>query len=150
MLQELFRHFLQFLFILHCDNEFYNKESKILWLTLKIPGDQKLVVFYLGTLWEEKNLQKKSYVGQVNYVLHKLFGIPNMSNSDSVWACGELLFKMDCKFIFHVLYEGLLHVAKLAQGLQGRLPKKKFVLSIESWIFNFCLWSWFCMMPIPM
>jgi hypothetical protein len=42
------------------------------------------------------------------------------------------------------------HVAKTAQGLKGRVLRKKFVLLIESWFFtsSFFLFfgSWFCMM----
>jgi hypothetical protein len=31
------------------------------------------------------------------------------------------------------------HVANIAHGLLGRMPKNKFVLSIESWILTFFL-----------
>jgi hypothetical protein len=44
-------------------------------------------------------------------------------------------------------------VAKNTQGLKGKAPEKKFVLSIDSWIstffsfsFNIFFYSWFYMM----
>ena len=47
------------------------------------------------------------------------------------------------------------HVVESAQGQKCRVPKKKFVLPIESWIlkfifFNFCFCSWFCMISSSM
>jgi hypothetical protein len=50
-------------------------QVKIIILTPKIPWDQKLVVYYLGTLWEEKHLLKKNYFRQINSKLfYKFFG----------------------------------------------------------------------------
>jgi hypothetical protein len=68
-------------------------------------------------------------------------GTPSGSNSDSVWTRGDALFKMGFKFIFLVFFEELLHTAMwlTAQGLKGKVLRKKFVLSIESWIFFFSL-----------
>ena len=42
------------------------------------------------------------------------------------------------------------HVIKIAQGLKGRVLKKKFVLTVNSWVFiftNFSFFSWFYTMP---
>jgi hypothetical protein len=41
------------------------------------------------------------------------------------------------------------HVAKTAYGLKGKVPQRKFVLPMESWVSfssNFCFCSWFYMM----
>jgi hypothetical protein len=57
--------------------------------------------------------------------------IPSTSNSNTMWNYGEFLFKMGYKFIFLVKFEE----ARTTQGLKGRVPIKKFVLSIESWNF---------------
>jgi hypothetical protein len=47
---------------------------------------------------------------------------------------------MGFKFIFHVFSKELLYVAKIAQGLKGRVLRKKFILPIESWFFtSLCL-----------
>jgi hypothetical protein len=48
-------------------------------------------------------------------------------NSDSVWACGEGLFKTGIKFIFPVFFEELLHAAmwlKLPKGWRAGAKKK--------------------------
>jgi hypothetical protein len=78
-------------------------------------------------------------------------GTPSMSNSNFVWACGEVLFKMGFKFIFLVFFEELLHATtmwlKFPKGLKSRVLRKKFVLPMKSQLFTssfFC--SWFCMM----
>jgi hypothetical protein len=39
------------------------------------------------------------------------------------------------------------HVAKKAQGLKDKVPKQKFVLLIESWIFTF--FNFFCLLMVP-
>jgi hypothetical protein len=78
------------------------------------------------------------------------------SNSDYVWAHSEVLLKTCIKFIFLVFWGALIcsHVAKIAQGLQGRVLRKKFFLPIESWFFtlffHFSFCSWFCMMSPSM
>jgi hypothetical protein len=48
---------------------------------------------------------------------------------------------MDFKFIFNVFSNELLHVAETAQGLKGKVLRKKFVLPIESWFFTFFRFS---------
>jgi hypothetical protein len=52
---------------------------------------------------------------------------------------GEFLLKMGCKFIFPIfMRSSYMHPCGLiAQGLKGRVLKKKFVLSIEFWVFIF-------------
>jgi hypothetical protein len=65
---------------------------------------------------------------------------PSTSNSDSVWARGEFLLKTGIKLIFSCIFWGAptcSHVAKIAQGLKGRVLRKKFVLPIESLFFTF-------------
>jgi hypothetical protein len=44
---------------------------------------------------------------------------PSTSNSNSLWARGEFLFRMDFKFIFLVYFEELLHVAMWLKLLKG-------------------------------
>jgi hypothetical protein len=51
------------------------------------------------------------------------------------------MYKMDFKFIFNVFSNELLHVAETAQGLKGKVLRKKFVLPIESWFFTFFRFS---------
>jgi hypothetical protein len=65
-----------------------------------------------------------------------LLKTPYMPNSNFVWAYGEFLFKMDRKFILPIFWRAPIcsHVAKVAQGLKDRIPKKKFVLPIQSYI----------------
>jgi hypothetical protein len=49
-------------------------------------------------------------------------------------------FKMSCKIHFSCIFQGVStcsHVANTAQQLKGRVSKKKFALSIGSWIFTF-------------
>jgi hypothetical protein len=50
---------------------------------------------------------------------------------------------MDFKFIFLLFFEELLHAtnvgAQNAQGLKGRMLRKKFFLPLESWFFTFLL-----------
>jgi hypothetical protein len=62
-----------------------------------------------------------------------------MSNSNSVWVRGEVLFKAGFKFIYHVFFEELLHAAKWLKllGLKDKVLRKKFLLPIESWFFTF-------------
>jgi hypothetical protein len=81
---------------------------------------------------------------------------PSTSNSNSVWACGEVLFITGIKFIFHVFFEELPHATmwlKLTKGGGAVGLRKKFVLSIESWFFIFFIFflcSWFYMMSPSM
>jgi hypothetical protein len=63
-------------------------------------------------------------------------GTLSMSNSDFVWARGEVLFEMGIKFISHVFYEELLHAAMWVKLLKGKVQRKKFVLPIKSWFFT--------------
>jgi hypothetical protein len=54
---------------------------------------------------------------------------PNISNSVSIWARGEFLFKMDCNFSFLVFFEEPLCVAmwlKLPKGSRAGCQKKVF------------------------
>jgi hypothetical protein len=66
---------------------------------------------------------------------------------------------MGIKFIFHVFCiiwgaPACNHVAKIAQGLKGKVLRMKFVLPIESWYFTFFhfsfVFSWFCIMSSSM
>jgi hypothetical protein len=66
--------------------------------------------------------------------------ISGMSNSNSIWAHGKFLLKLDFKFIFPVFYEELRHATmwlKLLPRLKGRVLKKKLDTPIESWYFKF-------------
>jgi hypothetical protein len=45
-------------------------------------------------------------------------GTPRMSSSNSIWACGEVLFKKGFRFIFHVFSKELLHTS-----MWPKLPK---------------------------
>jgi hypothetical protein len=78
-----------------------------------------------------------------------------MSNSDFVWARGEVLIKMGFKFIFPVFFEELLQAAmwlKLPKGWrQGAKKKVCFahrILDFHSFALFFC--SWFQMMSLSM
>jgi hypothetical protein len=65
---------------------------------------------------------------------------PSTSNSNSVWACGKVLFKIGIKFNFHVFYEELLHVGmwqKLPKGWRAGYLKRSLFCPQKSWIFTF-------------
>ena len=65
---------------------------------------------------------------------------PSTSNPDSVWARGKFLLKAGIKLIFHVFFwwaPTCSHVAKIAQGLKGKVLRKYFVLLIKSLFFTF-------------
>jgi hypothetical protein len=103
-------------------------------------------------MWEEKYIFSIFSFVWVNYIFDKLSSNTMYVQFQlHIWACGEILLKMSCKFIFLVA-PTCNHVAQIAQGLKGKVPTKKFVLPI-SWIFTFsncCCCSWFYMMPSPM
>ena len=65
---------------------------------------------------------------------------PNMSNFNSIWALGEFLFKMGCKFILPMFFLGVStcrHVAKTAQRLKGILSKKQACFVHKIFGFHF-------------
>ena len=64
-------------------------------LTPKIPWDQKLVVFCLGSMWEEKCVFFIYLFSLDEWTTNftRFLATPSMSNSDFVWVHGELLFK---------------------------------------------------------
>jgi hypothetical protein len=125
-------------------------------LTPKIPWDQKLVVFCLGSLCKDFILFFSFFFGWVNYIFHKL-----SVNTKHIQF--RLRMSLWWSFVqngywvhFSCIFWGAptcSHVAKTSQGLKGRVLRKKFVLSIESWVFTFFHFfscSWFCMMSPSM
>jgi hypothetical protein len=75
-------------------------------LTPKITWDQKLVDCSLGSLYEEIFFKNQLFLLDKWTTYFISFpGTPSSSNSDSVWACGEVLFKTGFKFIFLVFFE---------------------------------------------
>ena len=78
-------------------------------------------------------------------------GKSSTSNSNSIWAHGEVFLKKSIRFVFSCIFWGApsSHVAKIVQGLKGMVLRKKFVSSIESWFSHFFC-SWFYMMSPSM
>jgi hypothetical protein len=74
----------------------------------------------------------------VDYIFHKLScntkhvstPFEPMVNYCSKWA----VIQYSCIFWRAPI---CIHVAKTTEGLKGRVPKKKFILPIKSWIFTF-------------
>jgi hypothetical protein len=80
-------------------------------LTPKIPWDQKLVDTCLGSLYKEIFFFQFFLLDKWTTCFTSFPWISSTSNSNSVWACGEVLFKTGIKLIFPVFYEELLHAA---------------------------------------
>jgi hypothetical protein len=95
---------------------------------------QKLVDCSLGSLCEEFFLIFffNYFFWNMNYIFREHQA---RQNSDSVWVHGEVCPKLVLSSFF--LYFLRNHVDKIAQGLKGRVLRKKFVLPIESWFFTF-------------
>jgi hypothetical protein len=89
------------------------------WLTPKIPWDQKLVDCSSGSLCKDVLFFFQFFLLNEWTTYFTSFPLtPNMSNSDSVWARGEVLFKMGIRFIFLVSSKELLHAT-----MSLKLPK---------------------------
>jgi hypothetical protein len=110
-------------------------------LTPKIPWDQKLVDCCLGSLCEDFLFYFSIFsFGWVNCIFHKL-----SVNTKHVQfqLCMNLWWSfVKNRYLAHFsrVFWGAptcSHVAKVAQGLKGRVLRKKFVLPIESWFFTF-------------
>jgi hypothetical protein len=82
--------------------------------------NQKLIVWRLGTMWEEKLFIYLFIflIGKWTTYYTSFPTTPSMSNSNTIWARGEFLFKMGCKFIFLVFLQELLYATMLL-----KLPK---------------------------
>ena len=79
-------------------------------LTPKIPWDQKLVNFFLGSLCKEK-FKKIQFVFLDKWTTYftNFPGTPSTPNLNSIWDPGEVLLKAGIKIIFPIFSEELLH-----------------------------------------
>jgi hypothetical protein len=142
-----------FPFVFHLSSPKHDTCSIFL-LTLKIPWNQKLVDCCLGSLCEEKWFffnfffwTSEIHISQA-FREHQARPIPTLY---------EHVLKFCWKWVlssFNILWgtPTCSHVAKTTQGLKGRVLRKTFTMSIESWFFTFfhffslCFFcSWFCM-----
>jgi hypothetical protein len=113
---------------------YINKSRKHI-LSPKIPCKQKLVNCYLGSLYEE-----------FIYFFNFFFWTSKLHILQAFWdhqarpisTPYEPMVKFCSKWVlcsFFLYFFKSSHVAKTAQGLKGRVLRKKFVLPIESWLF---------------
>jgi hypothetical protein len=76
---------------------------------------------------------------------------PSISNSNSIWACGEILFKMDYKFIFPLFLEELLYPPtwlELPKDSRSRCQKRFFIECLAHKILGFHYFSIFVLLVI--
>jgi hypothetical protein len=90
-------------------------------LTPKIPWDQKLVDYCLGSMCEEFFIFYFFifFLDEWTTYFTSFSWTPRTSNSDSVWARGEFLLKTGIKLIFPVFFEELLHAVMWPRPGQG-------------------------------
>jgi hypothetical protein len=109
-------------------------------ITPKIPWDQETSRLLFGQLvWRKIFFFQFFLLDKWTTYFTSFPETPRMSNSDSIWAHGEVLFKMGFKFICLVFSEELWHAAMWLNcpRVEGHGAKKKVVLPIESWFFTF-------------
>jgi hypothetical protein len=122
----------------------------------KIPWDLKLVNYCSGSLCEEIYFFSFFSFGWVKYIFHKLSvdtkHVQFRLHMSPWWIFVENGYSVHFS-INSQKAPTCSYVAKIAQGLKGKVLRKNFVLSIESWFFTFFhsfFCSWFCMMSPSM
>jgi hypothetical protein len=115
-------------------------DSKVLYLPLKFLETKNWAIVVWAACLKKNNFFSIFSFGQVNYIFHKLS--VNTKHVKFQLRMSPWQIFVENGYLAHIscIFSGAptcSHVAETAQGLKGKVLRKKFFLPIESWFFTF-------------